>query len=321
MLNRIKICRCANEILNFADHIFHAMKNFKLFSVGLLLILFQSCSPDQQLLPENTWIIEPGSRPMVIAHGGAKLLFPENTWVAFDSCFALGVDVFEMDLRMTKDSVIVTHHDAEIDLTSNGSGKIADLTLSELQNLNFGYHFTNLDGDMPYKNKKAEIATLDGLFKKYGQMKMIIEIKDDGEWGKTAAEKVYQLIVENNMKSRVIVASFHDEIINYFLKISNSEIPVSAPEHEAVKFALTAKSFTGFTFVPEAVAIQIPLKSSGLNLGTRRIINSCHHHNMAIHYWTINDKEEMRGLIEKGADGLITDRPDIMKDLLIEMNL
>lgn len=297
------------------------MNRIMIFCGIIILLNLHSCSPEQQIMPQNIWIIAPGTRPLMIAHGSAKLLFPENTWMAFDSSVAMGADVLEMDLRLTKDSVIVTHHDAEIDNTSNGTGKIADLSLSDLQSLNFGYHFTDLSGKKPYENQHVEIATLEGLFKKYPQMKMIIEIKDEGEWGKTAAEKVFDLVTKYQMQNQVIVASFHDEILRYFLDISQSKVPVSTSEREATKFALTAKSFTGFTFVPEAVAVQLPLKSSGLNLGTRRIIASCHHHNMAIHYWTINDKEEMRDLIEKGADGIITDRPDIMAELLKEMNL
>ena len=63
----------------------------------------------------------------------------------------------------------------------------------------------------------------------------------------------------------------------------------------------------------------IPTKNSGINLASKRVINSAHRRNMAVHYWTINDKEEMKHLVELGADGLITDRPDLMKEVLREM--
>jgi len=287
-----------------------------IFIVNLILL---SCSPDQKYFPDNHWIIEPGSQPMIIAHGGAKLLFPENTILAFDSAVAMGVDVLEMDLRLTKDEIIVTHHDMEIDSTSNGNGNIKDITYNELKNLNFAYRFKALDNTYPYQAIQVEIATLEDLFKKYPTTKMIIEIKDEGDWGKKAADEVKFLVETYNMTQNVIVASFHDEITQYFLSITEGKIPVSASQKQATKFALTAKSLTGFTFYPEEVALQLPMKSSGLNLGTKRIINSAHNHNMAIHYWTINEKEDMRDLIEKGADGIITDRPDIMKELLKEM--
>lgn len=282
-------------------------------------MFFYNCSPDQDLFPNNQWIIEPGSRPMVIAHGGAKLLYPENTMMAFDSVVKMGVDVLEMDLRITKDNVIVTHHDMEIDNTSDGSGNIFDKTYAELEVLNFGFQFVDLQGNKPFQSTKVKIAKLEELFIKYPAIKMIIEIKDEAELGKKAADKVLELINNHNMSDNVIVASFHDDILNYFMEISDGKVPISTSQKEATKFALTAKSLTGFTFFPEEVALQLPMKSSGLNLATSRIINSAHHHNMAIHYWTINEKEDMRSLIEKGADGIITDRPDIMIELLKEM--
>ncbi len=293
----------------------------KIFCVVMILLagLFQNCSPDQQMLPENHFKINEGERPFVIAHGGAKLLYPENTLLAFDSVVTMGVDMLEMDVRITRDSVLVCHHDATIDRMSDGTGKVLDYTYEELLQFNFGYGFQDLNGQFPYRDKFVPVAKLEDVLKTYPFMAFNIEIKDEGEYGKLAARKLKDLILAYLLPEQVIVASFHDDILDYFIEISDSKIPVSTSQKEATKMVLSGKLFAGGLYRPEAVAVQLPLKQAGLNLGTRRVIGSAHRHNMAIHYWTINDKEEMRNLIEKGADGIITDRPDIMKELLKEM--
>ena len=74
-----------------------------------------------------------------------------------------------------------------------------------------------------------------------------------------------------------------------------------------------------FLYRPKASIIAIPTSNSGVNLASKRVIKSAHRRKMAVHYWTINDKEEMKKLIELGADGLITDRPDLMKEVLEEL--
>jgi glycerophosphoryl diester phosphodiesterase len=82
---------------------------------------------------------------------------------------------------------------------------------------------------------------------------------------------------------------------------------------------ITTKSGMTLFYKPDAMALQLPMESAGLNLTRKRIIKQAHKRKMAIHYWTINNKEDMKLLIENGADGLITDRPDLMNEVLNEM--
>jgi len=127
-------------------------------------------------------------------------------------------------------------------------------------------------------------------------------------------------MVENyQFEDRMIVACFDDETLMAFQGLEENRIPVSTSQKEATKFVITAKSLTGVFYAPEAVALQLPMEQFGINLERQHVINSAHRHNMAIHYWTINEREDMRTLIENGADGLMTDRPDLMLDLLEEM--
>ena len=286
---------------------------------ALAFLTFWACVPEQEALTENYYIRDEGGRPDVIAHGGSKLLFPENTMMAFDGSVQLGADILEIDVMMTKDSVLVCHHDETIDRMSNGSGKLAYTRYEDLLEYNFAYGFEDLNGKYPFKDSNVSITKLEDVFEKYNTMTYIVEIKDKSGHGKLAGEILADMIKDRQLAKQIIVGSFHDKVLVHFYEYSEGRIPISTSQKEAVKFTITSKSFMGAVYRPEAVALQLPVKSNGLNLGTKRVINSAHKHNMAVQYWTINDKDVMEELIEKGADGIITDRPDLMWELLGEM--
>lgn len=296
------------------------MQQLKKLTIPFLLLLI-SCVPEQDFLPQNQYIIEEGGRPWVIAHGGSKKLWPENTMLAFEGSAALGVDVLEIDMKITKDDVLVCHHDQTIDRMSDGEGNLDDYTYEELLAFNFGEGFEALDGSYPYREDSIPICKLEEVFDRFQEYYYTVEIKDRGERGIRAGELLKELVKKYQLEDRMIVACFDDEILTAFQGFEGNEIPVSTSQKEATKFVITAKTLTGVFYAPEAVALQLPMEQSNLNLTKKHVINSAHKHNMAIHYWTIDDKEDMRMLIENGADGLMTDRPDIMLELLEEMGL
>ncbi|MFY0672080.1 MAG: glycerophosphodiester phosphodiesterase [Bacteroidia bacterium] len=277
-----------------------------------------SCNRDQKIIETNEFIISENVAPLIIAHGGSKALFPENTMLAFDESVKIGVDALEMDVCLTKDEILVTHHDKTIDRMSDGEGAVYNYTFADLLNFNFGYDFVDLKGDKPYKNSKVEIAKLESVIEKYSNYPLIIEIKDEDELGKKAADLLTALIDKYGIKSTTIIASFHDNIIDYIIDKDNGFL-VSTAESEARRMVITTKSGMTLFYKPSAMALQLPMESAGLNLTRKRIIKHAHKRNMAVHYWTINNKEDMKLLIENGADGLITDRPDLMNEVLIEM--
>lgn len=284
-------------------------------------LTFYSCTQDQVILPDNFYIVKEGERPWVIAHGGAKELWPENTMLAFAGSAALGVDVLEMDIRITKDNELVCHHDADIENMSDGTGKVWDYTYDELLSFNFGEGFVDTLGDYPYKNIQVDITKLEDVFSSFPLYYFVVEIKDTEERGELAGDSLRALIERHNLQSRIIVASFDEDVLTAFREVSSNTIPTSASQKESTNFVISAKVQASYFYHPNSVAFQLPTKQSGLNLGRKHIIQAAHRHNMAMHYWTINDKEEMRELIENGADGIMTDRPDILLELIKEMGL
>ncbi len=293
------------------------MKKITIFFLSILFLI--SCVPKQDAIEINPYRLSNDQAPWIIGHGGAKDLFPENTMLAFQGAVDFGVDALEMDVTMTKDEVLVTHHDLSIDARSNGTGNVIDYTYQELLQFNFADDFKDIAGNNPYQNDTIAIGKLENVFIKFGDMPLMVEIKDRGEDGKRAAEALKTLIETYQIENNIVVVAFSEETLAYFYDITDGEILIGTSEEETKNFVFTGLSAMEFLYNPTASVVAIPTSNSGINLGTKRIIKSAHRRNMAVHYWTINEKEEMRELINLGADGLITDRPDIMKALLIEM--
>ena len=166
----------------------------------LLVLTALLCGPGPGMAG-NPFLRPEGAAPFVVAHGGCKHLFPENTMVAFDGAVALGVDMLEMDVRLTADSVLVTHHDDTLRRTSDGEGLIIGYTLEELGRFNFGAKFAGLEKKYPYRNCRVRITTLESVLLKYGSVRrMFLEIKGEGGEGKSQIGPVLARLFGCNMK-------------------------------------------------------------------------------------------------------------------------
>jgi glycerophosphoryl diester phosphodiesterase len=291
-----------------------------LLIITAVIILLQILPPPR-INRENPWLRAQGET-MVIVHGGAKELYPENTVLAFQEISKLKIDAIETDLALTKDNILITHHDLEVDRMSNGSGKVIDLEYSQIRDLNFGVGFPGLNQDYPYKSHPlAYPDTIENLFITYPGFYYVIELKDKGETGKLAADELYRLTKKYGMEHRVLIASFSDEVIDYFREISKGDLLLSTAKGEALRYVIYEKTRLGFFFRPKTHALEVPLseKAGGIEirLDNSHFIRQAHRHGMAVHYWTVNDENIMKELIKKGADGIITDRPDLLIPLLI----
>ncbi|MBQ9987108.1 MAG: glycerophosphodiester phosphodiesterase [Erysipelotrichales bacterium] len=270
-------------------------------------------------------------RPLVIAHGGAKAMNPENTWMAFEYAYELGVDSLEIDLCMTKDGILVTHHNTTIDATSDHSGKVNDYTYEELKQMNFGADFTALDGTQPYAHLTQEQlqteyknqlypVDIEELFQRYGNTILyILEVKDEDELGIQAAEQLLNLIEKYDLEEYVCVASFHEDIMEHINDVKSDRIVTSLDMGKATDFVIANYSGYGYFTNFDGAGFQLPMEEYNIPLATKYLIYKIHKNDMFVHYWTINTKEEMRTCINNGADGIITDRPDLLYEVLEEL--
>lgn len=256
--------------------------------------------------------------PLVIAHQGGKHLAPGNTIEAFQNAVNLGVDVIETDIHITKDGHLVTIHDPTVDATTDGRGFVKDYTLKELQRLDAAYTFQDLNGGYSFRGKNVYVPTLEEVFQRFPNMRMNIEIKDDNP--DTRMEEIVQklmgLIEEYDMEEKVLIASFDQNIINLFETYSKGRVATEGGKQEAKKFVLLHTFFLRNLYKPTVDAFQLPLQERNIDLTRSTLIQGAHRKGIHIHYWTINDKETMKMLVTRGADGIITDRPDLLMEVL-----
>ncbi|CAG9620205.1 glycerophosphodiester phosphodiesterase [Sutcliffiella rhizosphaerae] len=289
-------------------------------ALGTLGLLF-TFLPINKLSPKP--FFQNNGRPLVIAHQGGEHLAPSNTMVAFEQAAAMGVDVLETDIHITKDGYLVAIHDPTVDRTTNGQGKVTDLTLKEIQDLDAGYHFLDLEGNNSFRNKGVQIPTVEEMFQAFPDIKIEIEIKDTNppERYEEISKKLWELAVQYQREDSLLVASFDQEILATFNEYTNGRVAIVGGRQEITRFVIFHKLFARGLYVPQVDAFQMPEQESIFDLTNKRLIKDAQRSGVQVHYWTIDDKETMSELLEKGADGILTNRPDLLLEVMQEMGI
>jgi glycerophosphoryl diester phosphodiesterase len=208
---------------------------------------------------------------------------------------------------------MVVMHDATVDRTTNGIGEIQDYTLDDLQKLDAGYYWTPDDGiTYPYRNQGIQVPTLSEIFSAFPDAHMNIEIKQDEP---AITQSLCDLIREYHMAERVLIASFDMETIREFREIC-PEVATTAGEDEVRLLYGLSFAYLGRLYRPPAEAVQVPEHSGNIHVLIPRFIRSAQGHNLDVHVWTVNEEAEMQRMLDLGVDGIITDNPDTLLDLL-----
>lgn len=248
---------------------------------------------------------------LVFAHQGGEEVWPSNTMLAFENSAALGADVLDTDMHITKDGVLVLMHDQTVDRTTDGSGAIRDLMLAEIKKLDAAYTFSLDDGaTYPYRGQGHTVPTLEELFQTFPDKRFGIEIKQTPS---EVAVPFCALIRQYGMEDQVLVSSFRQANMDAF-RAECPEVATSATEDEVrIFFILNTLRLTA-AYSPNYHSLQVPEAASGLQLLTPHFVQGAHSRGLAVQPWTINDPGDMQRLIAMGVDGLNTDRPDLMTD-------
>ncbi|MDH4585735.1 glycerophosphodiester phosphodiesterase [Pseudomonas sp. BN415] len=254
-----------------------------------------------------------GDQPLVIAHRGGRGLWPENTLFAFERAAALKVDMLEMDLRRTRDGELVVLHDARVDRTTNGDGKVAELSLAEVQALDAGYRWSADGGEShPYRGQGIRIPTFAEVLERFPEHPKVVEIKvpDVG-----MEEQVCALLDKHGQRERVLVGSFHERSLSRFREVCPGVATSAGPTSVRLLVALNWIGL-GNLVSPSYQALQIPERSGSLQVASDRLMRTALQRGLAVQMWTINEQPAMRHLLDMGANGLITDYPDRALQLL-----
>ena len=278
-----------------------------LLAVYLVLVLLAEPAADVPFFAQSQ------SRPLVMAHRGGRGLWPENTLYAFEQAVALGVDVLEMDIHSTADGVLVVMHDDTVERTTDGTGPVHSLTLEQLKALDAGYNWSADDGQtFPYRGQGITVPTLEEVFAAFPATSMNIEIKQAEP---SLAASFCQLIRDYGMVERVLVASFDKEVSEEF-RLACPEVATSASQNEVVVLFVLSKALLEGVYSPAAQAVQVPEYEGNLHVLTPRFVAAAHSRNLEVHAWTINEVEDMQRMVDLGVDGIITDYPDRLLELL-----
>lgn len=238
-------------------------------------------------------------------------LWPENTLLAFRNALEHGIDVLETDIHRTRDGVIVISHDQTVDSNTDGSGAIKEMTLSELKSLDAGYQWSK-DEEYPLRGQGITIPTLEEALDAFPNTTFNIDIKPNDEG---VAADFCNLLKRRGDEQRVIVGSFHGNVVKTFRRRC-PEVRTAASFGETLRFYLYTKVGLDRIFGPNAHAFQVPrTRWFGLHLVTPEFVRAAHQRGIKVHVWTINDRDEMRELIEMGVDGIMTDFPDLLEGL------
>ncbi len=251
--------------------------------------------------------------PSVLGHRGAGGEAPENTLPSFRRALELGAHILESDLHCSADGVPVLAHDPEVDRVTGGTGAISRLRLVELQRLDAGARFTTDCGSsFPFRGQGVVIPTLESVFDMFPAARFNLEVK-----AAAAVVATIDLIEKFERADRTLLAAADDETmasVRARLRERGVHAAVGASTGEVLAFIRAAQA--GSPPDPGVMALQIPTEFGGQPLITPELIARAHAHEIAVHAWTINEESEMQRLLDLGVDGLVTDYPGRMVELL-----
>jgi len=244
------------------------------------------------------------ARPLNLAHRGASAYAPENTLAAFRLAAEMGADGVELDAKLSRDGAIVVVHDATVDRTTDGSGRVSDLTLSQIKALGVRTAFHGATGG-------ERIPTLAEVVDAVGD-RLIVNIeltnytsRDDG-----LEDRVVELLHRSGLIERVMISSFSP--------LALRRVKRAAP---SLVCGLIYPAGAGAFFRHAWLARLIPgleAQHPHFSLVNPAFVRRLHGRGQKVNTWTVNEEADMRRMSAAGVDAIMTDRPDVLQRILNE---
>lgn len=229
-------------------------------------------------------------RPLIIGHRGASAYAPENTLAAFELAAEQGADGVELDVQLSRDGRLVIIHDFDVSRTTNGQGQVAELTVAELQTFDAG--------------KGQRIPTLDDLFETMGPRLLYnIEIKYFGWWDRGVETAVADRIAAYQLENHVLVSSFNPLAVRRARRQLPGSVPVAL---------IRGDGLMKYTYLLASGEADHPYHS----LVDETYMAWAKKRGWPTNVWTVDDPVLAQRLVRLGVNGLITNKPDIIREAL-----
>ncbi|MGH2486690.1 MAG: glycerophosphodiester phosphodiesterase [Ktedonobacterales bacterium] len=254
--------------------------------------------------------------PLFFAHRGGALLRPENTMLAFEHGASFGADALELDLQLTRDGELVVTHDFVVDRTTDGTGPVAGYTLDELRRLDAGYRFTTDGGaTFPYRAQGLTIPTLRAVFERFPTLRVNMDLKESTP---EREERLWRLLQAMDAVERVMIGSFEYAPMLRFRALTGGRVATGATRREIGWFLASYHTRRIGRLRPAYDALQVPETQRAFRIVTPGMIAAAHRLDLDVHVWTVDNSSDMRRLLMWDADGIMSDRPDLLAQVLAE---
>ena len=247
--------------------------------------------------------------PLVIAHRGAAGDAPENTIEAFAAAVELGCRYLETDAHVTRDGVVVAFHDCRLGRVTDRRGEIAELTIAEVEAADAGFNFRGQDGTFPFRGKGVRVPRLEDILTRWPDARVNIDPKHD-----RCVDPLVALLDRLDAWDRVCIGAFSDARLRRVRALSRGRACTSMGPAAVATARLAAAA--GRMPRLGADCVQVPLGRGPVPIVTRRFVDAAHRARLPVHVWTIDDAPTMRRLLDIGVDGIMTNRPAVLTEVV-----
>ncbi|MGI8809489.1 MAG: glycerophosphodiester phosphodiesterase [Acidimicrobiales bacterium] len=241
--------------------------------------------------------------PIPFAHRGGASEHPENTMPAFEHAIRLGYRYVETDAHATADGTLVAFHDSILDRVTDRTGVISQLSWDAVSQARLGTD-----------EAATGIPLMAELLGTWPDVRVNIDLKHDA-----SVAPLVDLINRTRAHDRVCAASFSGRRLDRFRRLSGGRVCTALAPLEIARVRCA-----GYGVRPGRLAgacAQVPVREGRVLILDRRFLDGAHRLGLLVHVWTIDDRAEMERLLDLGVDGIMTDRPTLLKEVLVRRGL
>ncbi len=235
--------------------------------------------------------------PHAIAHRGGAWEAPENSGLAFQNAVDLGFTYIETDVRATHDGVVVVFHDAHLDRSTTGTGLVREQTFAAVAEARI--------------HGRQQIMTLEQLLESFPDVRFNIDVKE-----RDAVRPFIDVMRRTAAWDRVVAGSFGHDRLRQIRRLAGPRLATSLSPKEVA--SLWWRRRQPFTWrMPRAACVQVPAQFGGRTVVEPVFVDAAHSLGLQVHVWTVDDADEMHRLLDLEVDGIMTDRPTVLRDVMI----